>query len=67
MATAAENGVREVEADVIIRWRTEQLRRAGYAERSALLLALRTDVDLHVAMALLAQGCPQKVALRILL
>jgi hypothetical protein len=67
MATAAERSGRELEADEIIRWRTDQLRRAGYSERSALLLGLHTEIDLHVAMRLREQGCPQKVALRILL
>jgi hypothetical protein len=67
MATAAHRSAEEVEADEIIRWRTDELRRAGYNDRAALLLALHTEVDLHLAARLLTQGCPPKVALRILL
>jgi hypothetical protein len=67
MATAAHISARERAADEIVRWRAAELLRAGYTERLALLLALRTDVDLHLARRLLAKGCPQKVAVRILL
>jgi len=67
VATAANSSETESEADEIIRWRTEELRRAGYAERAALLLALHTEVDLHLAAGLLAKGCPARVAVRILL
>ena len=44
-----------------------QLRRSGYAVGDALVLATRTDVDLHRAADLVARGCPPSVALRILL
>ncbi len=67
MATAAHDSARSLEADEIIRWRAEELRRAGYSERAALLIALHTEVDLHVATRLLTEGCPQKIAVRILL
>jgi hypothetical protein len=67
MATAANSSETESEADEIIRWRSQELRRAGYEERAALLIALHTEVDLHLATRLLAEGCPPKVAVRILL
>ncbi len=66
--TAAETGTRDgTEIERIERWRAEALERAGYAPRAAREIAARLDVDLHVATDLLASGCPQDVALRILL
>src|SRR5215475_2747384 len=40
------------EDEPVFRWRLEQLERAGYDECSALELASRSDVDLHVAVDL---------------
>ena len=57
----------EDEEQLVTGWRLEELRRAGYDERSALLLALRGEVDLHVATDLVRRGCPPATALRILL
>lgn len=54
------------ERDSVDRWRIASLVAAGYPEEEALLLALDPDVDLHVAVGLLAHGCPLAVALRIL-
>jgi hypothetical protein len=51
----------------VLGWRYEGLVRAGYAEREAMVLADRVDVDLHRAVQLLGRGCPPKTALRILL
>jgi hypothetical protein len=48
-------------------WRTEELERAGYSHRAAGRLAARQDIDLHLAIRLLARGCPPDLALRILL
>lgn len=67
MATAANSSARELETEEVIRWRSEELRRAGYSKAAAEKLATRTEVDLHLAARLLAQGCPARVALRILL
>jgi hypothetical protein len=50
----------------VIGWRFDELRRAGWPINEALQLAERTDVDLHEACELLAQGCSVEVALRIL-
>jgi hypothetical protein len=52
---------------VVLGWRYEELVRAGYSEREAMLVADRVDVDLHRAIALIESGCPVKTALRILL
>jgi hypothetical protein len=70
MATIeVEQAVREVETEEerVLRWRHEELRRAGYPDRLALKLALRRNVDLHRAVDLLRRGCPPETAARILL
>ena len=46
---------------------SQELRRAGYQPGDALMLALRNDVDLHMAADLLACGCPERTALLILI
>jgi cephalosporin-C deacetylase-like acetyl esterase len=48
-------------------WRREQLVNVGYSDWDAETLATRADVDLHVAVGLVAHGCPPALALRILL
>ena len=66
--TAAEAGLREgTEVERIERWRAEALERAGYEPQAAAELAARLDIDLHIATGLLERGCPQDIALRILL
>jgi hypothetical protein len=57
----------ETEAERIERWRAEELERAGYEPLHAVELAVRHDVDLHLAVDLLERGCPVETALRILL
>jgi hypothetical protein len=56
----------ETEHERVLRWRWEELRRAGFGFQDALLLAVSLDVDLHLATDLLARGCPSDTALRIL-
>jgi hypothetical protein len=51
----------------VLTWRYDSLRRAGYAPDEAARLARTRHVDLHVAVDLLARGCDQATALRILL
>jgi len=51
----------------VVRWRFDELVRAGYGWSAALNLAKRPDVDLHLAEKLVRTGCPQATALRILL
>ncbi len=65
--TAAEAGPRERELERVEEWRAEALKRAGYDRRAANTVAMRHDVDLHLAVDLLRRGCPQAVALEILL
>ena len=57
----------DTELERIEGWRAEELKRAGYERRAAAELAARHDVDLHLAVDLVRRGCPQNVALRILL
>ena len=66
--TAADTETRTgTEIERIERWRAEALERAGYSSDAAREIAARLDVDLHKATDLLAQGCSQDLALRILL
>jgi hypothetical protein len=66
MMTAAEE-VLETELERVERWRAEELMRAGYDPAAAVELAMRMDVDLHVAVDMLQRGCPADLAVQILL
>lgn len=57
----------ESETERIERWRYEALVRAGYEPTAAQRLAARQDIDLHVAVEMLAKGCSPELALSILL
>ena len=59
--------IHKTEIERIERWRAEELERAGYEPRAAGRLAVRHDVDLHTAVELLERGCPNDLALKILL
>ena len=66
--TAAETYLtHESELERIELWRADELQRAGYDARAAAVLAARHDVDLHLAIDLLERGCPDELALQILL
>ena len=65
--SVVETHIQETEDERVGRWRLEQLTRAGYEETAALVLADLVDIDLHLAVALVRQGCPSDTALRILL
>ena len=66
--TAAETKLAlDTEIDRVQEWRAEELERAGYPVREAAELAGRHDVDLHLAIDLISQGCPVPVAVEILL
>jgi len=54
-------------AEGVLRWRFDELVRAGYDADQALILASHVEVDLHSATDLLRKGCPVATALRILL
>jgi hypothetical protein len=64
MATAQKTDNRHTD---VVRWRFEELRRAGFETQDALIVAADTEIDLHLATRLLRRGCPPKTALRILL
>jgi hypothetical protein len=64
--TAAQMPIQETEADRVVRWRAEELEKAGYDSGAAAELAGRNDVDLHRAIGLLESGCPVDLALEIL-
>ena len=55
------------EVEALLRWRFEQLMRAGYDAGSAMILASHVEVDLHDATRLLARGCPPETAMQIVL
>jgi hypothetical protein len=66
--TAAEAQLTfDTELERIEQWRAEELERAGYGTGDAAMVAGRHDVDLHLAIDLLARGCPPELALEILL
>ncbi len=67
MTAAQFELIDETEAEAILRWRFEELVRAGYDIGSALVLASHVEIDLHNASALTRRGCPPETALRILL
>jgi hypothetical protein len=66
MTAAAQIPIEETEADRVVRWRAQELERAGYDPAAATELAARNDVDLHRAIELLDAGCPADLALQIL-
>jgi ABC-type phosphate/phosphonate transport system substrate-binding protein len=63
---AADTEIRE-ETDVVEAWRAEQLELAGYGAAAAAILAGQHEVDLHVAIEMVAHGCPPDLAVKILL
>jgi hypothetical protein len=67
MTAAQFELIDETEAEAILRWRFEELVRAGYDVGSALVLATHVEVDLHDASSLPRRGCPPETAVRILL
>jgi hypothetical protein len=67
MTAAQFELIDDTEAEAILRWRFDELVRAGYDVGSALMLASHVEVDLHGASELLRRGCPHETALRILL
>ena len=57
----------QTEDECVLMWRLEQLASSGFSGVTLLALALRFDVDIHAADALVRRGCPTQTALRILL
>jgi hypothetical protein len=56
-----------VETEEVLRWRFDELVRAGYEPSNAMVLAAHIEVDLHQAIELVRRGCPKPTALLILL
>jgi len=67
MAAAQLERVELPELDLVRRWRFDELLRARYDIADAADVALRTEIDLHLATSLLERGCPSRTAARILL
>lgn len=68
MGPVAECGRDADELVSVIVWRTSRLEEAGYPLKLAVKLAHEhVSVDLHVAVGLVASGCPAEVAAQILL
>ena len=67
MTTAQVEQLGSIEADAVLRWRFDELVRAGYEPRAATDLASHVEIDLHQAIELLRRGCTQATALLILL
>jgi hypothetical protein len=54
-------------AEAVLRWRFEELVRAGYDPGNAMIIASHVEVDLHAATDLVERGCPPDTAFQILL
>ena len=67
MTTAQFEETESPEVEAVLRWRFEELQRAGYDAGSALILAAHAEVDLHEATRLLERGCPPGIAVQIVL
>lgn len=67
MTLAHEDAQRETEAERVEVWRLKVLLDAGYPLKIAERLAERPDIDLHLAVRLIEQGCRPGMAALILL
>jgi bifunctional DNase/RNase len=67
MAAAEVQIATETEMERVEHWRAEELVRAGFDPSDAIALAARHDIDLHLAVELVQQGCPYETAIDILI
>lgn len=67
MTTAQIEQLGSIEVDAVLRWRFDELVRAGYEPSETTVLASHVGIDLHQAIELLRRGCAQATALLILL
>jgi len=67
MAAAEVQIATETEMERVEHWRAEELVRAGFDPSDAIALAARHDIDLHLAVELVRQGCPYETAIDILI
>jgi hypothetical protein len=65
MSTTHFDELETPHADAVMRWRFEELLRAGYDAGSALIVAGHAEVDLHEAVRLVERGCPPALAVQI--
>ena len=63
----AETNTSLTEQELVEHWRSSELERAGYPAGIAAELAMRSDIDLHLAAELLQRGCTPELAASILL
>ena len=63
MTAAQFEAIDETEVEMILRWRFDELVRAGYDVGTALMLASHVEI----ATELVGRGCPADTAVRILL
>ena len=57
----------DIQIELVEQWRAQSLARVGYDLESAAVLAASHEVDLHLAMRLVENGCSIDLALQILL
>jgi hypothetical protein len=67
MTTAEVHLTTDTELERVEHWRAEELVRAGFDPSDAIALAARHDIDLHLAVELVQQGCPYETAIDILI
>jgi hypothetical protein len=67
MAAADVQIITKTEMERVEHWRAEELVRAGFDPSDAIALAARHDIDLHLAVELVQQGCPYETAIDILI
>jgi hypothetical protein len=60
------SGLTSRQAQEVVRWRRERLLESGYDAATASSLAKQMDIDLHLAVRLVYNGCPPATAFRIL-
>lgn len=63
LSKASEHDRKGVE---VLRWRFERLVEVGYDSATASSIAKHVEIDLHLAVRLVEEGCPPRTALRIL-
>jgi hypothetical protein len=67
MSTVTTETVCEEALAQLLRWRFQQLCRAGFEPDEATVLAFNWEIDLHRAIGLVERGCSPALALEILL
>jgi hypothetical protein len=63
---ALSSSLNRRDAEEVLHWRFERLLDAGYDAATASALAKRVEIDLHLAVRLVRDGCPPDTAVSIL-